>query len=82
MKLSRPMRTGDPIETAVRLLARFERAYPDSMRVDTAGMRLRLGARFDEGCPSVQCLPDAAMNRWPAAIARFRQRARRYFLYL
>lgn len=82
VRLARLMRTGDPIETAVRLLARFDRIYGDSMRVDSAGMRLRLGIGFDESCPGVQCLPDASLNHWPAEIARFRLRARRYFLYL
>jgi len=82
LRMVRSTRSGDPVDVAVRLMARLAHAFPDSFRVDTAGLRLRMGVGFDRGCPGVQCLPDASWNRWPRDIARFRAKARRYFLYL
>lgn len=82
VRLQPATRSQDAIDVAVRLMARLAQAYPDQFVVDTAGLRLRLGVRFDRGCPDVQCLPDASWNRWPVEVQRFRLRARRYFLYL
>lgn len=82
IRLERPTRTTDPIDVALRILARVERLYGDSLVVDQRGLTLRLGISLEGRCDNLQCLPELSWNQWPSDVQRFRLVARRYFLYL
>lgn len=63
-------RGGDPVATALLLLDAVAAVHPDSLRIDTAGMDIRLGVRR---APS--------QTTWPADVAAHRRRVARHLIY-
>ena len=62
--------SGDPVAGALSLLDAVSAVHPDSLRVDSAGMALRLGT-----------IRRGAETTWPDAVAAHRRRAAAYLLY-
>jgi uncharacterized protein YbbC (DUF1343 family) len=61
---------GDPVAGALNLLDAVSAVHPDSLRVDSAGMALRLGV-----------VRRGAETTWPDAVAAHRRRAAAHLLY-
>jgi uncharacterized protein YbbC (DUF1343 family) len=73
----------DPVREAMRLLALLRHTQPESLTVDDAGLRRRLGVALD---PDELLASDGEVNRvavpsWERDISRFRERVRPYLLY-
>lgn len=63
-------RAGDPVAGAMLLMDAVAAAHPDSFRIDTAGMDIRLGVRRK-----------GARTAWPEDVAAHRRRVAKYLLY-